>query len=255
MNESAWDINPVLYNLHHMNEIEDIPFWIAMAEQVGGPILELGCGTGRLLIPLAIKGFSVLGLDNNLPMLSFCRRQIPQELLNRIGIFQADIQEFHLEKKFSFIIFACNTYSTLTEYARKRAISRIVDHLNEEGVITISMPNPHQLAALPVYGEPEIETLVIHPTTGNPIQISSEWRRKEQIVEFLWHYDHMLPDGQVSRQTIKSRQNLLMPEVYQAELVGANLEIINQFGDFDRSNFHDESPSLIFVARKLEKFL
>ena len=56
---------PQLYHAHHNRSLEDLPFWLELAAQAGDPILELGCGTGRVLIPLAQAGYHTIGLDND----------------------------------------------------------------------------------------------------------------------------------------------------------------------------------------------
>ena len=60
-------------------ERHDIDFWVDVARQVGGPVLELGCGTGRVLIPTARAGFEITGLDLSGRMLEVCRGHLSQE--------------------------------------------------------------------------------------------------------------------------------------------------------------------------------
>ena len=63
--------NPVYYHLHHQNEMGDLPFWNKLANEMGDPILELGCGTGRLLLPLIQAGHEVVGIDKSYPALDY----------------------------------------------------------------------------------------------------------------------------------------------------------------------------------------
>ena len=51
---------PSVYHAHHNRHLEDLPFWLDLAAQTGDPLLELGCGTGRVLIPLAQAGYRTL---------------------------------------------------------------------------------------------------------------------------------------------------------------------------------------------------
>ena len=53
------------YDLTHADLTDDIDFILSLAQAVNGPILELGCGSGRLLLPLARAGFTVTGVDNS----------------------------------------------------------------------------------------------------------------------------------------------------------------------------------------------
>ena len=55
--------NPIYYHLQHREMTEDLPFWKRMAKEMGNPILELGCGTGRVLHPLMEAAYDVSGID------------------------------------------------------------------------------------------------------------------------------------------------------------------------------------------------
>ena len=60
---------PLLYHAHHNRYKEDLPFWLELAARHGDPVLELGCGSGRVLLALAQDGYQVYGLDNDPGML------------------------------------------------------------------------------------------------------------------------------------------------------------------------------------------
>ena len=62
---------------------EDVAFFVEMARETGGPVLEVGCGTGRVLIPTARAGVSISGLDASPSMLKVCRESLsraPEDL-------------------------------------------------------------------------------------------------------------------------------------------------------------------------------
>ena len=243
-------INPVYYHIHHKDEIEDLAFWLEHSGEMGSPILELGCGTGRLIAPLTQAGHDVIGLDISFEALSYLRSQLPDQLLEHIKIFQADIENFHLVRKFSLIFMACNTLSSLPRTTRQKAYSNIHDHLLENGILAVSVPNPAYLASLPREGETEIETSFTHPQTGNPIQMSSGWKRYDRYVAFHWHYDQLLPDGRVERETLEINQSLRSMDGYQEELHAANLLPVKVYGDFEKSEYQNDSPYLIILASK-----
>ena len=128
--------------------------------------------------------------------------------------------------------------------------SQINDHLLEKGIFAASIPNPQYLASLTEEGEPEVETSFAHPVTGNPLQVSSAWQRVDQSVIVQWHYDHLQPDGQVERETVEVTHYLTTLEVYHSELRAAELQPEKVYGDFDRSEYREDSPYLIMVAGK-----
>ncbi len=69
-------INPALFHLHHLKETEDIPFWFQLAEERGDPSLELGCGTGRLMIPLKQAGHQIVGLDIDFHAINYLKNSV-----------------------------------------------------------------------------------------------------------------------------------------------------------------------------------
>jgi SAM-dependent methyltransferase len=243
-------IDPDLYHLHHLDETEDIPFWSELAKDIGEPILELGCGTGRLLFPLIEAGHQVVGLDINFPVLTYLKHSITNSSFDRIQVFQSSIDEFHLSKKFSLIFLACNTLSTLSKSTRSKAYERIYAHLGEGGVFAASFPNPAYLTSLPVDGENEIEETLIHPSTGNPIQVSSGWERSNTSVTFRWHYDQLHPDGNVSREIVETEHSLTSIDEHLAELQAEKLVPLQRFGDYHRSELQNDSPYAIILSRK-----
>ena len=133
---------PLLYHAHHQNMFEDIPFWQSLARWQGEPILELGCGTGRVLIPLAEAGHTVYGLDNAPNMLSFLRQRIPPELEPNIHLINADMTNFKIDEQFRLILLPCNTYSTFDAPTRKSMLDCIVQHLLQGVCLALVCPIP-----------------------------------------------------------------------------------------------------------------
>ena len=241
---------PMLVHAHYALDGEDLPFWQNLAQSTGSPILELGCGTGRVLVHLAQAGFTGVGLDYDRAMLIFLRGIIPAGIEGRIHLVQADLAAFHFGCHFPLIYLPCNTLSTLQGEKREVLFASVVEHLAPGGIFAASIPNPEWLADLPTVGEEEMEETLVHPESGNPLQISSSWERKARTFWLRWHYDHLLPDGQVERTTLETAHDLARLEDYQSALEGAGLVVEATYGDFDRSEFSAESPNLILVTRK-----
>ena len=86
----------------------DIPFYLAQAQVASGSILEIGCGTGRVTIPLASAGFDIIGLDVSSSMLEEARRKAEDQGLS-ISWIQADGVTFDLDRRFALIIMPFNT--------------------------------------------------------------------------------------------------------------------------------------------------
>lgn len=241
---------PLLYQAHHRDYQDDLPFWLGLGKQQGDPILELGCGTGRVLVPLAEARHTVVGLDIDPLMLMRCQGSIPKELSSRIHLFLGDLTSFHLGTQFPLIILPCNTYSTLAEEERRAALTCIRAHLKAGGLFATSFPNPALMASLTATRHPEIENHFTHPQSGNPIQTSYQIRRRRRTVSVVWHYDHLFPDGRVERFSHTIHHHLATTPQYLGEIEAAGFSILATFGDFDRSALQSDSPNLVVVAHR-----
>src|ERR1700730_2175814 len=95
----------------------DIGFFVEAAKDVGGQVLEVGCGTGRVLIPTARAGVEVVGLDLSPHMLGVCRKRLENEsraVQSRIQLVQADMREFSLPQTFSLTTVPFRPFQHLT---------------------------------------------------------------------------------------------------------------------------------------------
>ena len=238
---------PVLYHAHHNQHLDDLPFWLKLAGQTGGSVLELGCGTGRVLLPLAKAGQQVVGIDRSLAMLKFAK-SMAKEIDITPRLVAADIRRFHLNNRFSLIILPCNTYSTLDKEDRQSCLECVRQHLPAGGSFALSIPNPDNLRGLPACSKAEPEEEFLHPYSGNPVQVSSAWQRTRQLFIITWIYDHLLPDGQVERFSETVAHHLAPTAEYLDEIRSAKLEIIHLYGDFDCSEYSQDSPYLICVC-------
>jgi SAM-dependent methyltransferase len=243
---------PAIYHSHHIRHLEDIPYWSRLAKAQGGPVLELGCGTGRVLVSLARAGYQTYGLDNDLDMLSYLQENLPPDLKPPPRIFQADMSAFRLAARFRLIFLPCNTLSTLTEQARKSTFSNAVRHMDKEGLFSFSIPNPSLLTRLPEQGESELEELFEYPGDGEPVQVSSAWVRNSELFRLRWYYDHLLPDGKVNRHTVQVKHWIVPPQTYIDEMQTLGLKVVEWYGDFDLSPYTNRSPSLILTAIRMK---
>lgn len=246
----------IYYHIHHQSYQEDLPFWMDLTEGCG-PVLELGCGTGRVAIPLGEAGREVWGLDHDPDMLDIARQEVKkraQSVQDRVRFIDMDMTSFQLEHTFDVVLCPCNTYSLFYKEQRMAILQRVVDHLHEDGAFSASVPNPHRMAEFIAAGEDEgegavLEEIFSHPLTGHPIQVSSRVEPTAEGVRWVWYYDHLLPDGGIEREEV-SRYHLYTPvDQYRAEFDAWGFST-RLYGDFERSPFSEESPYLIIVGEK-----
>jgi SAM-dependent methyltransferase len=245
MNASSF---PALYHAHHSLHGEDLPFWLSLAQRQGDPILELGCGTGRVLVPLLQAGHAAIGLDNDAHMLAFLRKNLPAGL-PAAQVIQADMTCFRLERFFALILLPCNTFSTLPASACQAMLRCVRAHMRPGGLFAFSLPNPELLRQLPRRSAAELEETLTHPEDGEPVQVSSAWQRGGETFLLTWHYDHLLPDGRIERNSTQARHILRSAQVIGQALAAAGLETRELYGDFEGAAYEEESPHLIVVSR------
>lgn len=239
---------PELYDAHHRLHNDDLPFWLDLARGQPGPILELGCGSGRVLIPLLQSGGAIVGMDYDAGMLAVLKAHLPAALRQQAALIQADFTRFRLERLFGLILMPCNTYSTLSLAGRRSMLGCVRQHLAPGGLFVASLPNPEWLRSLPGRSSAEVEEIFPHPLDGEPVQVSSAWRRTREEFILDWHYDHLKPDGTVERLTVQMRHALMAVAEYLDELRLAGFEAVQTLGGFDRSPLTADAPDLILLA-------
>ncbi len=125
---------------------DDIRFYTELARTTKGPILEIGCGTGRTLIPSARAGADITGLDLSEDMLSFCRKELQKELPRKhehIQLIKADMTNFSLNKKFNLITTPFRPFQHLaTVQEQLDCLSSVKRHLNPNGLFILDIFDP-----------------------------------------------------------------------------------------------------------------
>ena len=244
-------LDPLLYHAHHLLRADDLPFWQTLAEEYADPVLELGCGTGRILLPLAPTGKHLTGLDADPAMLAYFRTALPPHGYANLHLHQGDMRNFHFNQSFNLVLLPCNTYSTFPTPERVQIAQGVARHLRPEGLFAVSIPNPEMLSSLEPFSPFEQEDTFPHPETSHPVEVFTQWEKTPELITFTWRYDHRYPNGNTVSQMAVVQHHLDSPEMYLEELQQAGLIPVAQFGDYQRTPFDpDESTYLIVIAQK-----
>jgi SAM-dependent methyltransferase len=112
--------------------LQDLEFYARLAHVTGGPILELGCGTGRLTRPLAAIGYEVVGVDRDPQMLEWSAP--------RVEVVEADMRDFDVAARFPLVIVPYNTLQLLPTVADQQAcFASMARHLLPDGVVGLEV--------------------------------------------------------------------------------------------------------------------
>ena len=127
-------------------EREDVDFFVDQARESGGPVLELGCGTGRVLIPTAKAGIEIVGLDLSVSMFEQCRKRLAREthdVRDRVKLVQGDMRDFNIGTSFKLITIPFRPYQHLATVDDQMLCLRSVHrHLESGGKLVFDLFNP-----------------------------------------------------------------------------------------------------------------
>lgn len=124
----------------------EVDWYLRKARSSGGPVLDLGCGTGRLALRLARQGFQVTGIDQSTGMLNLFREKLkyePPEVRRRVRIERQTMSDFGLYRGFGTII-CCDAFlHNLTVKEQVNCLELVGQHLNPNGRFLFNIPNPN----------------------------------------------------------------------------------------------------------------
>ncbi len=129
-----------------MADLQDVPFYVDLARRVGGPVLEIGCGTGRVLLEVAALGLEIEGLDSSADQLVVLQRKLdasPAAARNRVRLQHADMRDFAFERRYRLITAPFrplqHLYTVEDQIAAFRAIRK---HLLPDGIFAFDVFYP-----------------------------------------------------------------------------------------------------------------
>ena len=253
---SSFDAWADVYDSIYAYVREDIPFYVDEAMACRGPVLELGCGTGRVTIPIARAGVDIVGLDSSEAMLRVARQkaEVLSEGAGELDLVHADMRDFSLDRTFDLAIIPFRGFlSLLTVEDQTAALHSIGRHLSPEGklVFSVFVPDPEvmvQPGDIPFYLRD-----VTDPDTGSRLVLwhQSTHDNHHQILFTRLIIEELDQDGVMKRRLYRDFQLRYVHrwEMHHLlELCGYRVDDL--YGDFDRSPFDETSTEVVWVATK-----
>jgi SAM-dependent methyltransferase len=243
--------DPAYYDQSYRDRISDVAFYVTRALASGGPVLELGVGTGRIALPMARHGLRVWGIDRSRPMLDALRARLGKEANDvraRVTLRQGDMRRARLDKRFALVLCAFN--GVLHLYTRmdvEAFFARVREHLAPGGTFAcdLNVPSLVDLARDP--DRPHRVPAFRHPTAG--------------VVKYKEYFDHDMTtqiltvrmrfepkDGAPFEQILTHRQ--FYPCEWESLVWYNGFEIVERFGDFEGSKFDRDSDQMVCILKK-----
>jgi 2-polyprenyl-3-methyl-5-hydroxy-6-metoxy-1,4-benzoquinol methylase len=225
-----------------------IAFYCDLAKAIGGPALEIACGSGLATLPVAAQGVDVTGVDLARPMLEHARKKAEAQSL-RIHWVEADARSFELGRQYQFIFMTGNAFQAFLRREDQEALlASVRRHLLPDGIFAFETRNPsgHDLRDQPEeefeysYTSAERHTVSVSFTQlYNPIAQIMYWTSYRR-----WNdgeRDHTKETHIACRFT--------HPQELEALLYYNGFQILQQFGNWTREELSASSPSIISICK------
>lgn len=240
--------DPHLYDAENSEFEPDGPFFLSLAKQVGGSVLELGCGTGRVTVPLAREGVTITGLDVVPGMVALAREKaegLPAEWVVE------DARSYQLGRTFRLIFETGSVFHHMLTRADQEAYLKCVrEHLDADGIFVISMffPKPFHFAG----SEEETEWFTTTHPAGYEIKVSGtdSYDALRQVKTETAYRRWTDAEGKQITRVAPLSLRYVFPQEMEALLHYNHFEVVEQYGDFDKSTVSNDSKQIIYICQK-----
>ena len=238
----------------------DAKFYVEEAQKAGSPVLELGCGTGRVTIPVAQAGIEIYGLDLSESMLDVAREKIStlsKETQERIELEHGDMRSFFIDNRFKLVMIPYRSFiHLLTPEDQRQALHRIRDHIEDGGRLVFNIFDPRLDWIVEDFQFPDAplrkHTEFINPETGNRVVVwvTRKYDPEHQVLIEDRIFEEVDRTGKpISREytTLNVRYTYRYEMEYLLEMCGFKVEAL--YGDFRRGTFRYGGEQ-VWIARK-----
>jgi|SRR4029077_7322669 SAM-dependent methyltransferase len=239
-------------------DLVDLPFYLDLATQSRGPVLEIACGTGRVLLPIARKGIEICGVDNSLSMLEVLKENLarePDEVRQRITVQEGDMRTFRLNRTFPLVMIPFRPMQHMfTVEDQVAALRTAAAHLTDQGTLAFDVFYPKFEMIWTKIGEevPEMGWNL----SSDPTKIVRRFFRKDsidkinQIFSFTFIFRTYVSGKLIQEETEPFRLCYYTYPHLRALFLLAGLEPIAEYGSFAKTPLDNTAEQMIFLLRK-----
>ena len=244
--------DPQTYDLEDNGYEDDWPLTEQWARKLGGPLLDLACGTGRVALRLVEQGFQVMGVDISAAMIEWGRHKARQRGISMEWVV-ADARSFQIQEHFSLIYMLGNSFQLfLTRSDQEAMLERVREHLAPEGYFLFGTRNPSRYNLFEwgksdpnIYTASDGKQVIVttHQKYDHPTQIQ---HHTFHTVHRNWHESPEESGGKTTHLALR----YVFPQEMEALLFYNGFEILSHYGDWDQQTLTENSPRMIYVCQR-----
>jgi SAM-dependent methyltransferase len=244
------------YDLFHDPQTADVEFYVGLAVEEGGPVCELGAGTGRVAVPIARAGVEITGVDLSVPMLERFEARVarePEAVRRRVSVAQGDMRSWGTDQAFQQVFLPFRVFLVhLTAADRHRALENCWRLLAPGGRLALNVFHPSAaymrlfsgeaegswrdvgMRALPEGGRLHLAHTARYDTLNKRLEARFRWTENDRVTEEAFELGYVYRDELV------------------LHLERAHFAVEQLWGDFARNPLEHEGQEMVVVARKVD---
>ncbi len=242
-------------------DLVDLPFYLELAEQYGGPVLEIACGTGRVTLPIARKGIEICGVDNSQAMLQVLNQHLAgetPEIRQRVSVQEGDMRSFRLDKKFPLVMIPFRPMQHMfTVEDQVAALKTAAAHLTDNGILAFDVFYP-KFEMIWTKGGEEVQEME-WSSAEDPTKTVRRFFRKESVdkINQIFSFTFIFRTYQSGALTLVVSEAFKLcyytnPHLRAAFLL-AGLEPVAEYGSFAKAPLDNSAEQMIFLLRKTQR--
>jgi SAM-dependent methyltransferase len=238
-------------------DLVDREFYVDLAQRIGGPVLELACGTGRVLLPIAREGIAIHGVDISPAMLNVLRKNLqrePKDVRELVSIFEGDMRSFRSNREYPLVIIPFRPLQHMYSVEDQAAALRTAAfHLEQEGILAFNVFFPKFDLLESGIGTELLE--LEWQVKSDPGRIVRRYVRKESLDKVNQTFTatfifRTYQEGKlIQEETDPVKLSYYTYPHLRALFLLAGLEIVEEYGSYARAPLDNDAQEMIFLLK------
>jgi SAM-dependent methyltransferase len=258
--------HPEEYDREHLGDDEDIAFYVSLVRKLRPKrVLELGCGTGRITVPLAEAGsrldFDAVGLDSQPEMLRRAQKHrldLPSDTQKRLDFVRGDMGTWTADTRFDLIVIPCSSISHVLSLQDQIAVWKCAHRNLEAGgrfVVEVTMPNMAAFAdsfSIPARTPLEVDVDNYDETDGTRLirKKTTQYLSHEQRAQIRFMYEKYRHGRAVESYIDDFTSHVFFPRELNLLFIHSGFEVETTYGDYRGRPLQSDSRLIIMTGRR-----